>query len=109
MSSFKIWCGINVYVCVFYPFERAFFCDFTAPIMFASQVLISDDDKKRREKRQRIVHTNVATALLAILKSIRPYAESEYNVDVPWVSTVVYLRMCKICCISGCMLQGRER
>ena len=50
------------------------------------QVLVSDDDKKRREKRQRIVHTNVATALLAILKSIRPYAESEYNVDVPWVS-----------------------
>lgn len=50
-------------------------------------MLASDDEKRRRDKRQRTCHTNVATALLAILKSIRPYAESQYNVDVPWVSS----------------------
>lgn len=48
-------------------------------------MLASDEEKRRRDRKQRTVHTNVATALLAILKSIRPYAESQYNVDVPWV------------------------
>jgi hypothetical protein len=53
-----------------------------------SSVLASDDERRRRERKARVAQHNVATTLLAILKSVAPYAESAYNVDVPWVKSM---------------------
>ena len=44
--------------------------------------------RRRRERRQRTLSHNIIVALLAILKSMNPYAESAYNRDVPWVKSM---------------------
>ena len=54
----------------------------------SSSLFISDEDRRRRERRQRTLSHNIIVALLAILKSMNPYAESAYNTDVPWVKTM---------------------
>lgn len=65
---------------------------------------MSEEDRKKRDKRHRISILNVCTVLLAALKSMPPLEEggdrgsatpSRHNIDLPWVSTarcdIVYL------------------
>ena len=40
--------------------------------------MASDEEKRRKERAQRAISLNVVTALLAVLKTLAPYSESEY-------------------------------
>mmetsp|Transcript_47750 Transcript_47750/g.132586 ORF Transcript_47750/g.132586 Transcript_47750/m.132586 type:complete len:1277 (+) Transcript_47750:1600-5430(+) len=51
-------------------------------------LMASDEEKRRKERAQRAISLNVVTALLAVLKTLAPYSESEYNLDVPWVKAL---------------------
>lgn len=59
--------------------------------------LLSDDDRKKRDRRHRLSVLNVCSTLLASLKSMPPLGEGgeggsasppRHNIDLPWVSIV---------------------
>ncbi|CAM9113863.1 unnamed protein product, partial [Hapterophycus canaliculatus] len=61
----------------------------------AVQGLLSDDERKKRDRRHRLAVLNVCSALLAALKSMPPLQEGgdggsgspvRHNIDLPWVT-----------------------
>lgn len=59
--------------------------------------LLSDDDRKKRDRRHRLSVLNICSTLLASLKSMPPLGEGgeggnssppRHNIDLPWVSMV---------------------
>ena len=56
---------------------------------------MSEDDRKKRDKRHRLSVLNVCTAMLAAFKSMSPLHQGEergsaspprHNIDLPWVT-----------------------
>ena len=48
--------------------------------------LLTDDERKKREKSQHLALVNVMTAMLALLQSLPAYTSTRYNIDMPWVA-----------------------
>ncbi|CAM9541898.1 unnamed protein product, partial [Phaeothamnion confervicola] len=46
---------------------------------------LTDQERRKRDRRQHLSVGNVTTALLAALQSLPTYEDSRYNVDLPWV------------------------
>ena len=84
-------------------------------------ILLSDDDRKKRDRRNRLAVLNVSSALLAALKSMPPLPEGgtgegqhgsgspvRHNIDLPWVTlarcSFGLSRCCCCCCCCAAVL-----
>lgn len=75
-------------------------------VLIMAQGLLSEDDRKKRDRRNRLAVLNVCSALIAALKSMPPLlaggeggssSTSRHNIDLPWVTLTRWYYT--VCCL----------
>ncbi len=74
-------------------------------------ILLSEEDRKKRDRRHRLAVLNVCSTLLAALKSMPPLPEGgrteggngspiRHNIDLPWVTLARWVRVKQWCLLA---------